>query len=186
MAWRKWLSSWLDALRAVIDSRAPWPGAQLPDAAHRVYADLPALKDPLSIEEAVTIGASPSTVWRALRSPEAARMTMAAAYCGHVPGTPEGSVGEMRYVIVPRPGGLPGGAVSVLRELDHEHSITARRVGRPQDEVQILLRPEAGGTRLVLTSLWPKPEHEAHRDRIASAVGKQLQIRAQRYKAVIE
>lgn len=186
MAWRKRLGSWLETLRAVIDNRAQWPSARLPDAAQRAYAEVPALKDPFSIEEAVTIGASPSEVWRALRSPEAARMAMQAAYSGHVPGTPEGAAGEMRYSVVSQPGGLLPGAVSVVRELDDKRSFTLRRVGRPQDELHVLLRPEHGGTRLVLTSRWPEPEQKAQRERIASAVAKELQMRARQYKAMVE
>lgn len=186
MAWRKWLGSWLEALRAVLENQASWPDAQLPDAAQRAYADVPALKDPLSIEAAVMVSASPGAVWRALRSPQATHEAIQAVYSGQIAGTPEGSVGEMRYAIMPQRGGLLAGAVSVVRELDDRHSITLRRVGRPQDEMQVLIRPETGGTRLVLTSRWTKPEGESDRERIMNAVATQLQARAQRYKAMIE
>jgi hypothetical protein len=58
-------------------------------------------------------------------------------------------------MIVRRPGGRLPGVVTVLKELDHENRITLRRVGRPQDELQIYLRPDLGGTLLMLASRRP-------------------------------
>ena len=184
--WRKRLTAWLKAIQAVVEQRAAWPEPGMPAAACAAYGESPELEDPVSTSASATISALPGAVWQAVRSSEASRMAMRGAYSGRVPGTPERSAGEMRYMIVRRPGGRLPGVVTVVKELDHENRITLRRVGHPQDELQVHLRPGAGGTLLVLTSRRPRTQPGTATELVTGALADELRARAQRYKVMIE
>jgi hypothetical protein len=186
LRWSRQLGQWLEDLRAVLENRAPQPGAGIPVAAQQAIAEAPPPQDPFMVETAVTISASSTTVWRAVRSGEASRLAAQAAYSGHVPGPLEQQPGALSYAIVRQPDGRLPAALTRVCEINEGTSITWRRAGRPHDELRCVLRPEGSTTQLKLTLWWPQLPATATREHMTSVMTEYLRIRAQRYKALIE
>lgn len=186
LMWRRQLSQWLENLRAVLENRAPQPGAGIPVAVQQAVAAVPPPKDPFTVETAVTISAPSTTVWRAVCSGEANRLAAQAAYHGHVPGTPEQQLGALSYAIVRQPGGRLPATVTRVCETDEGTSVTWRRAGQPHDELRCVLRPQGSTTQLKLTLWWPQLPATATREHMTSVMSEHLRTRAQRYKALIE
>ena len=186
LTWSRRLSQWLENLRAVLENRAPQPGAGIPVAAQQAIAEAPPPKDPFMVEAAVTINAPSTTVWQALRSGEANRLAAQAVYRGHVPGTPGQQLGALSYAIVRQPDGRLPAVLTRVCEIDEGASVTWRRAGLPHDELRCVLRPEGSTTQLKLTLWWPRLPANATREHTTSVMTEHLRIRAQRYKALIE
>jgi hypothetical protein len=184
--WQRTLEDWLGALKAVLEGRAPWPGTDMPADAQRAWADRPAPAPMQGTTAAVVVGAPAAAVWRAVRSLEAARMATGAVYSGRVPGTPELAVGEMRYFIRRHEDNRLAGTVTMVAELADGHSVLARRVGRPHDELRSIVAANGTGTRLELTGSWPAPGDAAEQERMRQRVAGDLQARVESYKRLIE
>jgi hypothetical protein len=182
------IRSWLSAVRAVIEGRAPWPGADMAADLRQACMARPRINDAQSTSASALISADPATVWDAVHSPETARILgpWHATYSGYVPGTPQGEEGEMQYFIHRRDGQLSG-AVVVVTEISGQRSALAHVLGPLQLEEHYLLTPESesGPTRLDLTFRWPArltTAAEATRSQMAEAV----QGLASDYKSLIE
>ena len=186
LMWSRQLSQWLENLRAVLEKRAPQPGAGIPVAAQQAMAEASPPKDPFTVETAVTISAPHTTLWQAVRSGEANRLAAQAAYGGHVPGTPGQRPGALSYAIVRQPDGRLPAALTRVCEIDEGTSVMWRRAGPPHDELRCVLRPEGSSTQLKLNLWWPQLPASATREQMTSVMTEHLRTRAQRYKALIE
>ncbi len=186
LTWSRQLSQWLENLRAVLENRAPQPGAGIPVAAQQAMAQAPPPKDPFMVETAVTINAPSTTVWQAVRSGEASRLAAQAVYSGHVPGPPAQQPGGLSYAIVRQPDGRLPAALTRVCEIDEGTSVTWRRAGLPHDELRCVLRPEGSTTQLKLTLWWPQLPASATGEQMSSVMTEHLRTRAQRYKTLIE
>jgi hypothetical protein len=157
----------------------------MPADVQRACLDLPPLKRPVHASAGVLINAAAGPVWEAVHAPESARLIHPEhiAYAGHIPGTPEREIGEMQYGLERRPGGRLIAAIHVVRELTEQHRAVTQRVGPPHEEVQHLLTPVPGGTRLELTCRWPA---RAFKSDIRAGMEKNLQKAADGFKAIIE
>jgi hypothetical protein len=180
--WRRRLTSWLAALRAVAEGRVPWPASALPDPARQILTGAAEIKDPIAVSADVLIAASPNAVWQAIGSLTGLRVALQAVCCGQVPGSPDG-LGAMRYAIIPGSGGQLHTMVSVVRELLPERSVTLRRVGPPGEESSYHLTPASGGTRLELAARWPA---KAWQEGLPQQLTDVLQARARRWRELIE
>lgn len=180
--WRRRLAGWLAALAAVAEGRAPWPPSALPDPARQILLGGAEIKDPIAYSAEVLIAASPDAVWQAIGSLTGMRAALDAVCCGQVPGSPDG-LGAMRYAIIRGSEGQLHAAVSAVREVRPERSVTVRRVGPPGEESSYHLTPASGGTRLELATRWPaKAWHEG----LAQNLTGVLQARAGRWRELIE
>jgi hypothetical protein len=186
---RKDIKSWLSAVRAVIEGRAPWPGADMPADLRRACMDPPRITIPESTSVSTLISADPATVWDAVHSPETARTLglSPTIYSGYVPGTPQGETGEMQYFISRRDDSQLIGQLVVVTETSGQRSALTHALGPLQLETSYLLTPESdsGPTRLDLTFRWQKPAlidaAEATR-----SVAEAAQALASGYKSLIE
>lgn len=180
--WRRRLTRWLAALRAVAEGRAPWPASALPDPARQILTGGAEIKDPIAASAEVLIAASPNAVWQAIGSLAGLRAALEAVCCGQVPGSPDG-LGAMRYAIFSDSGGRLRATVSVVRELLPERSVTLRRVGPPGEESSYRLAPASGGTRLELALRWPA---KAWQEGLPQRLTDVLQARARHWRELIE
>jgi hypothetical protein len=159
---RKNVKRWLSAVRAVIDGRASWPGADMPADLRQACMDPPRMTIPQSTSASTLISADPATVWDAVHSPETARTLgpSPAIYSGYVPGTPQGEAGEMQYFISRRDDSQLYGSLVVVTETFGQRGALTHALGPYPFETRYLLTPESdsGQTRLDLTFRWQKPE----------------------------
>jgi hypothetical protein len=186
--WRKALKVWLDALQAVTEGRAPWPGAEMPADVKQACYTHPVPEATESVSTAVLIGAPVGVVWEAVWAPETARIVDPAhvIYAGHVSGTPEREVGEMQYSIRRWPDGRLTAAVYVVSDLAYQQSALIKRVGPPYAQTHRLLAPTPGGTRLEMAWRWPEAELKDRRQDVRSVISEHLQEIADGYKTMIE
>jgi|SRR5580700_1163004 hypothetical protein len=183
---REQFGYWLEAMRAVVENRVPWPGPAIPAEEWRAHLNRPGIADAMNISAAGLISAPVSAVWQALQSLEAVRMGMHAVFNGRVPGAPVGAPGEMRYAVIRQPDNGLAGIVTAVAEIDDQRSIRVRRVGKPHDETLITVASADAGTRLELSGRWPAPATPAERERLSAALNAELQARVDRYKGLIE
>jgi hypothetical protein len=187
--WRKELRAWLSAMADVLEGRRPWPEAGIPAPIWKACADLPRLVSPQGTSTAVLIGAPPDLVWQAIRAPGIPadpRQPYTAICAGLIPGAPERQPGELRYVIVRHAEGPLIGTVSMVRELTEGRSVLAQRLEPPHHEMQYLLEPAPGGTRLQLTMCWPDAPVTDKGEELRSHLTQSLQHAASAWQAAIE
>jgi hypothetical protein len=180
--WQKLLAMWLAALKTVIEGREQLPASPPipPDAGGRRLPDL------IVVSATEHIAAPVSAVWQAVRSHDVTRVVTGALYCGQVPGTPGGTLGEMRYSVLPRPDGRLVPMVTIVAELVQESSVLVRRIARPHDETLYRVASDGTGTRLEVTSRWPVPEPGAEDARVSEVVAGRIAARARAYKVSVE
>jgi hypothetical protein len=183
------IKNWLSAVRAVIEGRAPWPGADMPADLRLACMARPHINHAQSASASALINADPATVWDAVQSPETARSIgpTPAIWSGHVPGTPQGEAGEMQYFVHRRDGQLRG-AVVVVTEVNGQCSALMHDLGPLQLEQHYLLTPESesGPTRLDLTFRWQAPELTDAAEAARSQTAEAVQALASDYKSLIE
>ncbi len=184
--WRRALDAWLGALRAVIEGTAPWPPDDMSAETRRAFTELAVVADPVVAFADTHIAAPVDLVWRVLREPEAGRDERAFGVSGHVPGTPEGAVGEMLYTVRTQPDGQLRVGVNVVRELEHERYLRLQSVGASHDEVSFVLAPDTDGTRLQLTSYMTAPRGQAEIERVKGARTAILETTLRWYKNASE
>jgi len=182
--WGKTLRRWLDALRDVVEDRAPWPGSEMPPEVLAAFMQWPSVNDPLVVSAEAHIAAPADVVWRARSAEPASAGT--AAVKGHVPGTPKDAAEQMLYKVVVRPDGQLQLVVSLVKEVVHERRVRSQRIGAPYDEMTWVLEPDAGGTRVELTIHWPVPTRQTDIERHRESLTAALQARALRWKAASE
>jgi hypothetical protein len=68
------LESWLSAVRAVIEGRAPWPGSNMDADLRRACTTRPHMDHARCVSASALISANPATVWDAVHSPDTARV----------------------------------------------------------------------------------------------------------------
>ena len=135
--WHSCAETWVARLKAIAESRAPWPQAGMPADMQRACSALPRLKRPAHVSAAVLVNAESGTVWEAVWAPESVHLIDPGhvAYGGRVPGTPEREIGEMQYGVLRHPSGRFTAAVHVVRELTEGRSAVIQNVRQPHDEV---------------------------------------------------
>jgi hypothetical protein len=183
--WRRALDDWLAALRAAIEGKAPWPPPDMSAETLRAFTELPVVTDPVVAFTETHIAAPTDVVWRVIHEHGAAR-DPALGVTGRVPGTPERAVGEMLYTIRARSDGTLGVGVTVMREIEHERYVRRQRVGPSHDETSFVLAPDAGGTRLQLTSYMPAPKLQADAERLKGSMTSALQAALRWYQGTSE
>jgi hypothetical protein len=183
------IKKWLSAVRAVIEGRAPWPGADMTADLRQACMDPPRITIPQSTSASALISADPATVWDAVHSPETGRTLGPSPpiYSGYVPGTPQGEAGEMQYFISRRDDSQLTGQVVVVTETSAQRSALTHALGPLQLETRYLLTPESdsGPTRLDLTFRWQKPELTDAANAVRSET-EAAQALANAYKSLIE
>jgi hypothetical protein len=186
---RNEIKSWLSAVRAVIEGRATWPGADMPADLRLASMARPHIEDPERASGSVLINADRTTVWEAVHSPETARDLgpSPAIYSGHVPGTPQAEPGEMQYFIS-RDSGQLTGRVVVVTEISWQRAATTYLLGPLQIEQSYLLTPESelGPTRLDLGFRWPAAMLTDAPEVARSQIAEGVQMQASSYKSLIE
>jgi hypothetical protein len=185
--WR--LQVWLDAIRATVEGRRPWPGAGIPPDMSQRSAGGRELKNPVTTAVAGLIAAPPEQVWEAFYAPETLSIALPEeVLCGgRVPGTPEREVGEMQYQITRDAAGKLRPSFGVVTELMPGHSFLAQSTGPSHGEAYHLLTPVAEGTRVEMT--WRLPARVLKRSRREDemhSAATVLQAILNAYKAVIE
>jgi len=186
--WRRIARAWGGNLRAAAEDRAPWPPADLPAGVREACAVRRLPGQTAQASGAVLVNADAGAVWETVRAPETARLIDPdnVAWAGHVPGSPQRAPGEMQYCVMREPEDRFTARVTIARELTEGRAVT-QRLGSPRMEVRQRVRPDDGGTRLELTTRWEaglftKSTTAAAADDFA----RQMQERAEAYKAVIE
>jgi hypothetical protein len=183
------VKGWLSAVRAVIEGRMPWPGADMAADLRQACMNPPRITIPQSTSASTLISADPATVWDAVHSPDTTRTLglSHAIYSGYVPGTPQGEAGEMQYFISRRDDSQLIGSLVVVTETSGQRSALTHALGPTQLETRYLLTPESdsGPTRLDLTFRWQKPELTNAAEATRS-VAEAVQTLASGYKSLIE
>jgi hypothetical protein len=161
------LRTWLQALREVIEGRAPAPGGEILADVHAACMTGLTAEEWQSITAAALIDAYPDVVWNAVHSPDTARIIgpAPAGYSGYVPGTPIGEAGEMQYFVSRDATGLLQGSAAAVTEYAGRRRAVTHTIGPPGIEIVYLLTAIAGQTQLELTYRWPavRPDSETHR-----------------------
>ena len=186
----KAVKGWLVAIRAVIEGRARWPGADMrADLVQKCVAQ-PPIARAQTASASVLIDADSAVVWDAVHSPETAQRLgdWPPIYSGYVSGTPHGEIGEMQYFVRRRGDGQLTGQIVVATEVNPRQSALARVVGTPQIEQQYLLTPESdsGPTRLDITWRWQAPERADAAEAARSQMAEAIRGYASGYKSLVE
>jgi hypothetical protein len=182
---QKRLSHWLRALQAILDGRASWPAEGLSAEIQAVYAAQAEVTDPVSVSAEVLIKAPAAMVWQAIRSLEAKRLALQVPYVGCVPGTPQGAIGEIRYVVHRHADNELHVGMTVVRELVAERCVREQSVGSLHDELGYVVVPVGEGTRLEVVSRVPVQQFDGGEDRLRTYEGR-LRRRLDSYRALIE
>ncbi|MFB9833183.1 hypothetical protein [Actinoallomurus acaciae] len=185
--WR--LQVWLDAIRAAVEGRRPWPGIGIPPDVWQRLAGRRELKNPATTAVAGLIAAPPEQVWEAIYAAGTLSVALPEdVLCGgRVPGSPERQVGETQYQITRDADGKLCPSFSVVTELVPGHSFLAQSTGPSHGELHHLLTPVAEGTRVEMT--WRLPARVLKRSRredVMHSAATVLQAILDAYKAVIE
>jgi carbon monoxide dehydrogenase subunit G len=185
--WR--LQVWLDAIRAAVEGRRPWPGTGIPPDMSQRLAGRRKLKNPVTTAVAGLIAAPPEQVWEAFYAPDTLSIALPEeVLCGgHVPGTPERQVGEMQYQITRNADGKLWPSVSVVTDLVPGHSALVQSTGPLRGELYHLLTPVEEGTRVeMVLRLRARSLKRSRREDVMHSLATQLQTNLNAYKAVIE
>ena len=185
--WR--LQVWLDAIRAAVEGRRPWPGAGIPPDMWQRYAGRWKLKNPVTTAVAGLIAAPAEQVWEAIYAPDTLSIALPEeVLCGgHVPGTPERQVGEMQYEIARNADGQLWPSVSVVTDLVPGHSALVQNTGPSHGELYHLLTPVEEGTRVEMVLRLPaRSLKRSRREDVMHSAATQLLTILNAYKAVIE
>jgi hypothetical protein len=154
--WARRLKVWLHGIRAVVEGRSPQPGTEIPPDMWQRYAGRRELRNPVTATAATLIAAPPVEVWEMFWAPERLSALREDVFCaGHVPGTPEGQVGELQYQILHRTDGNLWPAVYTVLDLVPGHRALLQSTTPSHDEMHHLFTPVADGTRVELT--WRAP-----------------------------
>jgi hypothetical protein len=181
--WRKQLDAWLGVCRSVLEGRTPWPDLGIPDDVRAACTRRRVLEDAVSVSATALISAPPVQVWETVWDPATSRViSLECVAAGQVPGTPSRQVGEIQYFVHQPPGHPPDVHLLVVHELADGHRALVQSINGPENETLHLVEPEAGGTRLTLTSRYPgravNGNHELFRSNLAQQVA--------RYKSLLE
>jgi carbon monoxide dehydrogenase subunit G len=155
--WGNVLETWLIGCRALLDGCRPWPGPEIPASVRAVCTRWRILDDLVSFPATTLIDAPVAQVWDTVWDPATTlRTTPQCVAAGRVPGTPAMRPGEMQYYIVPRRNRGLHAHLLVVHGIDEGRSAVVQAITPRHAEIRYLLEPEAGGTRLTLTSLYPR------------------------------
>jgi hypothetical protein len=182
------LRRWLSAVRAVIEGRAPAPGAEMAGPLRQACMARPRISDACSASASATINADPARVWDAVHSPNSARFVgpRRAIYSGYVPGTPQGQQGEMQYYIHDDGNGRHS-EVLVVTETSGQRSAVAHVLGGTLEQQYLLTSEfETGPTRLDLKCRWPAPKLADSGKAAEVQMTEALRKGASDYKSLIE
>jgi uncharacterized protein YndB with AHSA1/START domain len=185
--WR--LQVWLDAIRAAVEGRRPWPRTEIPPEMSQRSAKGRELKNPVATAVAGLIAAPPEQVWETIYAPDTLSIALPEeVLCGgRVPGTPERQVGEMQYQITRDADGKLCPSFSVITELVPGHGLLAQSTGPSHGELHHHLTPAAEGTRVEMT--WRLPARVLKRSRREDEMHSAttvLQAMLNAYKTLIE
>jgi hypothetical protein len=185
-ALRDELRGWLAALAAIAEGRVPWPGEVISEPLRQACVTSQPVPKAFEATAAVLVDAPAEAVGQVIGTPELLRAAApeTIAYCGRIPGTPAGRVGDMTYQVQRVAGGqLP--AIVSLRAAASPGTAMMRHVTPPFAEITYRWGADVSGTRLEVTHAMPgSPARagQAERDQHAAAV----EALARRYKAAIE
>jgi hypothetical protein len=151
------LDEWLRAIANVVVGRSPRPAGEIPPKLLHAWTTERRIEQPVTKSAAVLIDAEPDTVWNVLNSTWAPPIEgWPTSICsGYVPGAPVGAVGEMRYGVLRRADGSPGGYVDVVIQYEDRQSVVTQDINPWGDRTSCRLSAEAGASRLEMTSQWP-------------------------------
>jgi carbon monoxide dehydrogenase subunit G len=189
---RNWLhitSAWAGNLRAIAEGEEPWPPAGLPSDVRKACAAPPQPGKTVQAGGAALINADAETVWEMVWAPETSRLIDpdTVAWAGTVPGTPLRAVGEMQCTVERRPDDRFDARVYTVSELTWGRRAVTQAAGPPWVEIDHLVMPADGGTRLELTFRSSAGAlRKAAAARVADAMARNMQATADGYKAVIE
>jgi len=189
---RNWLhttSAWAGSLRAIAEGEEPWPPAGLPADVREACAAPPQPDETVQGGGTVHINAAADAVWEMVWAPETSRLIDpdTVAWAGTVPGTPLRAVGEMQCSVERRPDDRFAARIYTVSELTWGRRAVTQAPGPPWAEVDHLVTPADGGTRLEMTSRRSADLlRKADAARVADAMARQMQAAADGYKAVIE
>jgi Polyketide cyclase / dehydrase and lipid transport len=175
----------LAGIKAVLEDRAPWPPAELPDQLRQAIGTAPPMERPLTVSDSVHIDAPPAQVWQAASSPEAGRMSQRALYGGHVPGA---SLPDRRvaYMVADRKEWGLLGAVSVLTEFEPGRLRAAMAKGYRIRASRLEVTAAGNGSTLEIALTEPGPAEQATWDAVQAARAASLTAQLGRYKTLIE
>jgi hypothetical protein len=181
--WHQQLKPWLAECAAVLEDRRPWPANGLPADVRAACLARRPIGEAVSVSASTLISAPPDRTWRAVWNP--ATTLLADPDCvaaGQVPGTPSQRVGEMQYFVHRLPDGRLQAQLIAVDDLDEGRTALVHAVNSAwYSEVHHQVEPEAGGTRLTLTTR----HYPATVDRPKPYEG-DMAARVSRYKSVIE
>jgi hypothetical protein len=188
MILRRLVKTWLSNLRAVAEDRAPRPQREMTAAMRQALTNPAPPRKPVQVSATVVIAGAPATVWATIRDPARSLYPESAVAEGHVPGTPQGEVGEFQYAIRRRPDGRFVVFVHEITELIEERRAVTRSIGSARAEMIYLLAPAPQGTQLELIFRWPKrtPRGRASTDKTLKQVSTALREDAEQYRALVE
>jgi Polyketide cyclase / dehydrase and lipid transport len=154
--WRKHLDVWLADAQAVLEGHKPWPGDEIPPSVRAECTRRRVVADAVSVSATVVIAAPPARVWRTVWDPATGRqVNLSVLAAGQVPGTPVMATGEMQYEVERGPNGTSYVQLMTLHDCEADHRAVVQTVSPFESESVYLIEPEAGGTRLTVTSSVP-------------------------------
>lgn len=186
---RNWLHTtlaWAGSLRKIAEGEEPWPPADLPAGVREACAPPQRPGKTVQGTGAALINAAAETVWEMVWAPETSRLIEpdTVAWAGTVPGTPPRAVGEMQCTVERKPDDRFAARVYIVSELTWGRRAVTQHVGGSLwEEVEHLVTPTDGGTRLELTA---RGVRKAGAARVADAMARHTQAVADGYKEVIE
>jgi hypothetical protein len=187
-SWHRQVRAWAASLRAIAEGRAPWPGTEMPASMQQRHWAPRALKKPVQASAAAVLRAPAETVWKMLRAPESeyAMYPERVVHAGYVPGTPQGTTGEIQYWVLRHPDERFTVVVSVVTELVEGAREATQRFAPPHRQFTFSLARVPDGTRLDLASRQPaRPEKAGGKDQAAQAAA-QLQAFMDAFRALVE
>jgi hypothetical protein len=127
-------------------------------------------------------------VWKVLRAPESACALYPewVVHAGYVPGTPQGTTGEIQYRVLRHPDERFTVDVDVVTELVEGAREATQRFAPPHRQFSFSLARVPDGTRLDLASRYPALSEKAGGKDQAAQMAAQLQKNADACRTLVE
>jgi hypothetical protein len=147
-----------------------------------------ALKKAAEASAAAVVRAPAETVWKVLRAPESACALYPewVVHAGYVPGTPQGTTGEIQYRVLRHPDERFTVDVDVVTELVEGAREATQRFAPPHRQFSFSLARVPDGTRLDLASRYPALSEKAGGKDQAAQMAAQLQKNADACMTLVE